>query len=163
MSSGEEQSNEEEMEAESKIEKLSPESRQVNVTVKVVSKSPAREVTSRSDGSVHRVADALVGDETGCILMTLWDEDIDKINEADMLSIRNGHVSLFRGSMRLNTGKYGSFKHSEKTVTEVNTENNLSSRRFEEERPSSSFFRPTYGGRGKDYGRRRGRGYRRGY
>ena len=59
-----------------KVERLDPQSRQINVTVKVVSKSPVRETVSRSDGSAHRVADALVGDETGAIYLTLWDDNI---------------------------------------------------------------------------------------
>jgi replication factor A1 len=121
-------------------------------------------VTSRSDGSTHRVADILVGDETGCITMTLWDDAIDKVNEADVINVKNGYVSLFKGSMRLNTGKYGSFDKSEKTIGDVNTENNLSNRRFEEERRYSSFFRSAYGGeRDRDDRRRGGRGYRRRY
>ena len=48
-----------------KIEELTPSSRRVNVVVKVVSKSEARSVMGR--GGQHKVADALVGDETGCI------------------------------------------------------------------------------------------------
>jgi replication factor A1 len=59
-----------------KVESLTPNSRQVNTVVKVVSKSPVRETISRRDGSVHKVTDALVGDETGAIYLTLWDDNI---------------------------------------------------------------------------------------
>ena len=47
-----------------KIEKLTPNSREVNTIVKVVSKGEVRNVTGR-DYTLRRVADALVGDETG--------------------------------------------------------------------------------------------------
>jgi replication factor A1 len=127
-----------------KIEKLAPNSREVNTIVKVISKSEVRNVTGR-DYSVHRVADALVGDETGCVYLTLWDDNIDKINEESTLRITNGYVNLFRGNMRLNIGKYGSFKLLEESpITEVNTENNLSNKRYEQER------------RYRRYGERRG-------
>jgi len=134
-----------------KIEKLTPNSREVNTIVKVISKSEVRNVTGR-DYSVRRVADALVGDETGCVYLTLWDENIDKINEEATLSITNGYVNLFRGNMRLNIGRYGSFELLEESpVTEVNTENNLSDKRYEQER---RYSRPRYGER-RGYQRRR--------
>jgi replication factor A1 len=87
----------------------------------------------------------LVGDETGCIYLTLWDDNILKINEESSLRITNGYVNLFRGNMRLNIGKYGSFELLEESpITEVNKENNLSDKRYEQER------------RFRRYGERRG-------
>ena len=139
-----------------KVEKLTPSSREVNIIVKVVSKTPVRNVTGR-DYSIRRVADALVGDETGCVYLTLWDDNIDKIIEEATLQITNGYVNLFRGNMRLNVGKYGSYEILEESpITEVNTENNLSDKRYEQERRFGP-RRPRYGGR---YGDRRG-GYQR--
>jgi len=138
----------------SKIEKLTPNSREVNVIVKVVSKSQVRNVTGR-DYTVRRVADALVGDETGCVYLTLWDDNIDKINEEATLRITNGYVNLFRGNMRLNIGRYGSFELLEESpITEVNTENNLSDKRYEQERRYRSYRQPRYGER-RGYQRRR--------
>ena len=141
--SGEEPSESEEL---VKVETLTPNSRGVNTIVKVVSKGEVRSVTGR-DYSVRRVADALVGDETACIYMTLWDDKIDAINEEATLSITNGYINLFRGNMRLNIGKYGSYELVEDSpITEVNTENNLSDKRYEQER---RFNRGGgYGGRG---------------
>jgi len=147
-----------------KVESLDPRSRQLNLTVKVVSKSEPRETISRSDGSTHRVVDALVGDETGCVYMTLWDDNIDKVKEGDIIDIKNGYVSLFKGSMRLNIGRFGSFETSQVTVAEVNEKNNLSEKRFEEERRYPT-FRPSYRDEGGYRGRGRGgfRGRRRRY
>lgn len=140
-----------------KIEKLTPNSREVNTIVKVISKSEVRNVTSRYRLELHRVCDALVGDETGSIYLTLWDDNIDKINEEATLEITNGYVNLFRGNMRLNVGKYGSYDIlEESSITDVNTENNLSDKRYEQERRFGP-RRPGYGGR---YGDRRG-GYQR--
>ena len=128
-----------------KIGKLTPNSRRVNAIAKVVSKSEVRDVTGRE--GPHRVADALVGDETGCIYLTLWDDNIDQVNEEDTISVTNGYVSLFRGNMRLNIGRYGSFEVLEETpITEVNTENNLSLKRYEQERGYRQ-FQPRQGGR----------------
>jgi replication factor A1 len=137
---------------------LTPQTRGVNTVVKVVSKGEVRSVTGR-DYSVRRVADALVGDETGSLYMTLWDDKIDAINEGATLSITNGYINLFRGNMRLNIGKYGSYELVEESpIDEVNTENNLSDKKYEQPR---RFDR--YGGRGGGRGGYGGRGGGGGY
>ena len=127
-----------------KIETLTPNSRGVNTIVKVVSKGEVRSVTGR-DYSVRRVADALVGDETGCVYMTLWDDKIDAISEEATLNITNGYINLFRGNIRLNIGKYGSYELVEDSpIEKVNTENNVSDKKYEQPRRFDSYG----GGRG---------------
>jgi replication factor A1 len=138
---------------EAKVGELTPQSRAVNVTAKVVSKSEVRDIPMGRDGSAHKVCDALVGDETGSIYLTLWDDNIEKVNEDDTIRIENGYVTLFKGNMRLNIGKYGKMDQaSESFEGEVNTENNVSSKTYEQQRRP---FR-----RGGGYGGRRGGGYR---
>ncbi|UCH01682.1 MAG: hypothetical protein JSV20_07505 [Candidatus Bathyarchaeota archaeon] len=130
-----------------KIDELNTESREVNTIVKVVSKTAVREVYSKKDYSTHRVCEALVGDETASILLTLWDDNIEKVNEEDTLKIENGYVNLFRGSMRLNIGRYGSFdKVEESPIVEVNTGNNLSEKQYEQRRryPRVPYQRRSY-------------------
>jgi replication factor A1 len=153
--SGEEPSESEEL---VKVETLTPQSRGVNTIVKVVSKGEVRSVTGR-DYSVRRVADVLVGDETACLYMTLWDEKIDAINEGATLNITNGYINLFRGNMRLNIGKYGSYElMDESPIGEVNTENNLSDNKYEQPRRFNRYGGGGRGGRG-GYGGRGGGGY----
>jgi replication factor A1 len=151
---------------EAKVGELTPQSRAVNVTAKVVSKSEVRDIPMGRDGSAHKVCDALVGDETGSVYLTLWDDNIEKVNEDDTIRIENGYVTLFKGNMRLNIGKYGKMEQaSEPFEGEVNTENNVSSKTYEQQR--RPFRRGGgYGGRdrrGGGYGgrdRRGGGGYR---
>ena len=131
---------------------LTPQSRNINITVKVVSKNPLREVVSRRDGSRHRVTEALVGDETGSLLLTLWDDNIEAVNVDDVIDIANGYVNLFRGSMRLNIGRFGSFNPSEEEIEQVNTDNNLSDQQFEQERRRYSGYRSGFQ---RGYGRGR--------
>ncbi|MEM3153630.1 MAG: hypothetical protein QW629_02835, partial [Candidatus Bathyarchaeia archaeon] len=64
-----------------KVGELTPASRAVNVKAKVVSKSDIRSIASGRDGAPHTVCDALIGDETGCIYLTLWDDNIAKVKE----------------------------------------------------------------------------------
>ena len=145
-----------------KVGELTPASRAVNVIAKVVSKSEIRNIAAGRDGAPHRVCDALVGDETGCVYLTLWDDNIEKINEGDTVNVGNGYVTLFRGNMRLNVGRYGTLEIAKEALTsEVNTENNMSSKVYEQERrPFRRGGGRGYGGRGEYGGRERRGGYR---
>jgi len=138
-----------------KVEELTPRSRSINMTVKVISTNPVREVTSRRGGSSHRVTEALVADETGAVLLTLWDDTIDEVSDGDIYDVKNGYVNLFRGSMRLNTGRFGSLTPSEEAIDETNVDNNMSDRQYEQER--RSYGGGGYGGRRQSYPRRSGR------
>ncbi|KON31617.1 hypothetical protein AC482_00170 [miscellaneous Crenarchaeota group-15 archaeon DG-45] len=140
-----------------KIGDLNQYSRRVYAVVKVVSKTEPREVSSRIDQSSHRVAEALVGDDTGSIYLTLWDDAIDEVEDGQVLNIKNAYVNLFRGSMRLNLGRFGSYDLVEESpFDEVNLDNNLSSRQFE---TRGRFDRGGSGERDRRYGGRRQRRY----
>jgi replication factor A1 len=131
---------------EAKVGELTPQSRAVNITAKVVSKTEIRDIPMGRDGSAHKVCDALIGDETGVVYLTLWDDNIEKVNEGDSVRVENGYVTLFKGNIRLNIGKYGKLEPAKEPLTvEVNTENNVSSKAYEQER------RPFRGG-GRGFG-----------
>jgi replication factor A1 len=81
--------------------------RNVTVEGKVMEKSDAREVLSRFKDETYKVASAMIGDETGTIKMTLWNEQIDKVNVDNLVKVENGYVSSYRGEIQLNVGKFG--------------------------------------------------------
>ncbi len=137
--------------SETSVGDLSPRSREVNVKVKVVKMNEIREVTSRRDGSINRVTEALVGDETGSIYLTLWNENIDKVKVDGTIKIENGYCNLFKGNMRLNIGRYGSMSEIEEEIT-ANTENNLSDKMYEDQRDDR---RRSYGRDDRSYRKRR--------
>ncbi|MFQ5837678.1 MAG: single-stranded DNA-binding protein [Thermoplasmata archaeon] len=143
-----------------KVDDLSPASKRVNILVKVLDIGEKREVPSRMGGA-RLLAEARVGDETGTVLMTLWQDQIEQVSPGDVLLIDNGFMSLVRGHLRLNVGKYGSMAIVEEDIPEVNEEFNISDREYEMERRSSgrSDFggQPSRGGRGRPGGRGGGR------
>lgn len=81
--------------------------KQVNVEAKVVEKTATREVMARYKNEKYRVATAVIADETGKIKLTLWNEQIEQVNEDDKVTVENGYVTSFRGEIQLNIGKYG--------------------------------------------------------
>ncbi|RJS84462.1 single-stranded DNA-binding protein [Candidatus Bathyarchaeota archaeon] len=115
---------------ECKVGSLKPDLRNLDMTVKIVNIGDSRIVFSRRGEKKHLVAEALVGDETGVIVLTLWDDQIKRFKAGDTIKIKNGYTTLFRGSLRLNTGKSGVIEKAEKEITEVNTRNNLSEKTY---------------------------------
>ena len=144
---------------EAKVADLRPGMKSLNITFKIVEKGEPREVTSRRDGESHRVLDAVAGDATGTILLSLWDDSIDQVEVDKTYRLEKGYTSLFQGHLRLNIGRYGELAEAEKPIEEVDTENDVSAAEHEQPR----FQRRGYGGGGGGgYGRDRGGGYERG-
>jgi len=118
------------------VSDLKPRSRNVNILVKALSKSEIRDVKSSKDGSDHKVTEMTVGDETGIVLLTLWDDTIDKVEEGHVYQIKNGYTSLFKGNIRLNIGRYGELEEVTDRDIEVNESNNVSEKVYEDRRRS---------------------------
>ncbi len=138
-----------------KIKELTPQHKKVNLLAKVVSIGEEKEIPSKYGGS-RRLAEAVVGDDSGTIIMSLWQDQIDTVSNDDILSITNGYVSLVRGHMRLNVGKYGTISKSEESVEEINDELNMSDKEYEQEQRYRYSRESRSGG---SYGRSRDRRY----
>jgi replication factor A1 len=130
--------------------------------IKIVSTGEPKEIPNKFGGEPKRVAEAVVGDETGTVILSLWQDQIGSVQANDVLYIENGYVSLVQGHIRLNVGKYGKMTKSDKEIPEVNSEVNVSAAEHEQERRS---FGPRPGGyRSGGYGSGGSRGgYRRRY
>jgi len=113
-----------------KVASLKPGLRNLSITVKIVNIGAPRTISSRRGGRSHLVAEALVGDETGSVILTLWDAQIKKFKADDTINIENGYTTVFKGSLRLNTGKTGKIEKTENKISEVNTRNNLSEKTY---------------------------------
>ena len=144
-----------------KVRDLTPSSKQVNVHAKVTNVGEAKEVMGKY-GDPRKVAEAVIGDETATITLSLWNEQIGSIAKDDVILIDNGYVSLVRGHMRLNVGRYGSMTKSTDPIAEVNSTLDMSQQEFESERRSfGGGYRGGGGGgdRGGYGGGRGGGGY----
>jgi replication factor A1 len=88
-----------------KLSELKSGQGKVDVEVKVKSKADIRQFEKY--GKPLRVCNAVVEDESGEIAMSLWNDDVDKVNVGDKLKITNGYVSEFNGIKQLTSGKFG--------------------------------------------------------
>jgi replication factor A1 len=133
-----------------KVDDLSPASKRVNIVVKVLDVGEPKEVPSKMGGS-RTLAEARVGDETGTVLMTLWQDQIEQVSPGDVLLIDNGFMSLVRGHLRLNVGRYGSMSTVDEDIPEVKEDVDMSEREYESTKrfDRRSDFGERRGGRGR--------------
>ena len=129
------------------VANLRPSMKNVDVTVKVSEVVDEKEVTSRKDGRTHRLVEYLVGDPSGAVILSLWDEGADAVQPGDYVRIENGYTTVVRGHLRLNVGRYGKIVKVEGDF-EVNKENNVSEREY----PMPRRF--DFPGRGRSFGGR---------
>ena len=142
------------------VDDLKPNLKSVNVKFKIESINDEREIASRQTGDTNRVTEAVIGDSSASILLTLWNDDIDKVKVGGVYKLNNGYTNIFKGSLRLNVGKYGKIEEAEGGESiEVNKEKNLSDKVYEQEQ---RFRRPSYGS-GSGYGGSRPYGRDRSY
>ena len=88
-----------------KIAELKPGMRRVDVTGKIVDMDTPRDVQTKFGPA--QVASATLQDESATVKVTLWNENISKVEISDTVSITNGYVDSFRGELQLNVGRYG--------------------------------------------------------
>jgi len=112
------------------IAALEPGMKNVNITFKVISIGDERSVDSNREEGAHRVLDAVVGDSTATVLMPIWNETIDSIKNGETYILTNGYTGLFKGSLRLHLGKFGSIASSEEPIDEVNMQLDMSTKDF---------------------------------
>ena len=87
------------------IKDLKPKQGNVDIIIDVVDVGDPREF--QKFGKPGKVATAIAKDETGDIKLTLWNEDIEKVNAGDKVHLTNGYVNEWQGEMQLTTGRMG--------------------------------------------------------
>ena len=90
------------------ISDLQPRQGKVDITVEVTGKEDVREF--EKFGKTGRVCNVKIKDDTGEMVLSLWNEQIDQVNVGDKVHIANGYVSEWQGEMQLSTGKFGSME-----------------------------------------------------
>jgi hypothetical protein len=85
----------------------------VSATVKEVAE-PAKVHTQFRDNAV--VSNAVIEDESGRILLCLWDQQVNTVHVGDIIEVKGAHVASFKGERQLRLGKNGSVTILEKPI-----------------------------------------------
>ncbi|HQE72253.1 MAG TPA: OB-fold nucleic acid binding domain-containing protein [Methanothrix soehngenii] len=102
-----------------KIGSIRPEMGNVTFTGRVIAVSPVREF-QRSDGSLGRVANITLADETGSVRVALWDETAELIKSGDLavdqcLKVRGLAKEGFAGT-EVSLGRGGGFEEIDQDI-----------------------------------------------
>ncbi|KAK3033585.1 hypothetical protein RJ639_032433 [Escallonia herrerae] len=111
-----------------KIDQLRPGTNGHNLTVKVVSSKMVVQ-KGRSDAPQLRnmkIAECVVGDETGTIVFTARNDQVNLMKPGTTVILRNAKIDMFKGSMRLVVDKWGRVEVTEPASFTVKEDNNLS-------------------------------------
>lgn len=102
-----------------KIADITPNSGNVKIVAKVMSVFPAKEF-NRNDGTIGRVANLVVADETGSIRLTLWDDRADLVKNEQVEIGQNyqiaGYVKEGYSGVEVNIGNNGVFCETDENI-----------------------------------------------
>ena len=89
--------------------------KKVNVIAEVQETAePSKVHTQFRDNAL--VSNAVIGDETGKVMLCLWDQQVNFVSLGDHIEVRNAHVASFKGEKQLRLGKNGTITRMEKPL-----------------------------------------------
>ena len=106
----------------------------------------------RSMDNGTTICEGLVGDETGTVIMSFWNDECETVENGLTIDLKDARASLVRGHMRISLGKHGSMKKSKSGLETIKESINLSDIEYEMPRMG----RDGRGGRGGRGGGGRG-------
>ncbi|KAK3043389.1 hypothetical protein RJ639_002691 [Escallonia herrerae] len=116
-----------------KVDSLKPGTSGHTLTVKVVSSKPVAHKAAAGGARPlsqnvrrPRIAECLIGDETGTIVFTARNDQVDIMKPGSTVILRNAKIDMFKGSMRLAVDKWGLVEVTEPAKFVVKEDNNLS-------------------------------------
>jgi len=90
-----------------KVKELRPESKVDVIELVVRDKGAARDFSTRT-GSTGKVADAKAVDDEGSeVSVSLWNDEIDRVQANDRIRITNGWAREWRGNLQVSAGRFG--------------------------------------------------------
>ncbi len=115
--------------------------------VKVLSLEEPR---AMDNGTV--ICEGLVGDETGTVIMSFWNDECETVNNGMTIDLKDARANLVRGHMRISLGKKGSMKEADNPLETIKESVNLSDLEYEMPRFGNRDGRGGGGGRGRSRG-----------
>lgn len=88
-----------------KINQVTSDMNDVSVEATVVEVSDTRDVNTRY--GPRKVATAVIEDESGRINLTLWEDQIKKVEQGKKVKIAGAYVTEWNDQLQLNMGKSG--------------------------------------------------------
>jgi len=90
-----------------RIKDLKPGMQNVDVEGTITKIGRTRSFISRKTGRRVFIAEAVLEDDSGSIVLVLWNQQIRQVNKGDRVAIKRGYVKEYRGVLQLNVGREG--------------------------------------------------------
>ncbi|KXA97496.1 hypothetical protein AKJ37_02880 [candidate division MSBL1 archaeon SCGC-AAA259I09] len=91
-----------------KASEVKPGMRNLNLNLKVINIGDIN--SFKNEKGEGRVATAICEDDSGKVKVSLWNEEIDKVDKGDRIRIESGYSRLFKDEVHISAGKYGELK-----------------------------------------------------
>ncbi|KAJ3694335.1 hypothetical protein LUZ60_009815 [Juncus effusus] len=116
-----------------KVDQLRPGTSGHTLTVKVVDSKLVVQRPVNGPQRSLRIAECLVGDETGMIVFTAKNDQVDLMKAGVIVTVRNAKIDMYKGSMRLAADRWGRVEKAAEDQADfkVKEDNNLSLIEFE--------------------------------
>ena len=135
------------MSEQEKVGNLKPNQENISVTVRVLEAEEPK--TIRTKNGIRTISEAVVGDDTGRVKLTLWGNLAGKVKEGMVVRIDNAWTTAFRGKVQLNAG-------SKSTITQVDDDMVPPANSIPTNEPEAPNYQPRrFRGKGRQFGERR--------
>lgn len=91
-----------------KAAKVKPGMRNIDLELKVLEKEETYQF--ENEQGEGEVATAICEDNSGKIKVSLWNEDIERVEAGDKIRIESGYSRLFKDEVHVSSGRYGELK-----------------------------------------------------
>ncbi|KAF8947146.1 hypothetical protein BGZ47_010164 [Haplosporangium gracile] len=111
------------------VASLVPDQHHCNLKLRVLSVETIAETIHPETGKIIQSAEAIVGDDSACILLNLKNDQVNLLARNARLQVLNANVNMYRGFMRLevneddegsnNSISNGEWKHERSSITAI--------------------------------------------
>ncbi len=116
------------MSKEVKVSNLKPGMNNISLKVRVIEAGEPKVIQTRK--GPRTISNAVVGDDTGRVKLTLWGDKAGSISEGSAIEIEGAWTTAYRGEVQLNIGSRGS-------ITEISGEEVPETNEIPEESPKA--------------------------
>jgi replication factor A1 len=134
------------MAQETRVADVRPNSMNFDLTVRVHRVGAVQEIPDKSGMGrrPNRLVEAVVGDASGNVVMSLWNHEVERVAAGDCLRIREAYVKLVRGQIRVSVGRGGAIEKAADDVQGDPGLPSISDAKHQDDRPRNP--RPRFGG-----------------
>jgi len=89
-----------------KVNELKDKGQIDEITLKIVEKEEPKDVR----GGTLKMCNCVGEDDTGKVTITLWQQDVEKVNVGDTIKITKGWTQTYQDKLQISAGRFGTLE-----------------------------------------------------